>query len=328
MPYNLICTTFIFVFSLPGNGCRFWFGEYVHEQELRNPILQPLSALSPRSQGAKEPPIRATCHSSPFLQLVFFSATMIVAIWRVFFDPSGPIAACLPPTDTYNFCLSSAYFHGVQQSQDKKIATILLRRSLLSSLTQIYKHHNIAELGIYQYKVLTGNGTVLTGSTMIQVLMGKVWDQQDHPNDDVWASWDRRHRAMVTVGKSSWDGEIFRIADPDRTFTLQSTCNIQLLGAYVGEIQHPIWAHVTTLTRVIAGMHKVADSLGILKPSHMDFRDLAEDCNRQLYLLDHYHLRRVDIRYVSPQLRSYVQSKKTVLCSSIGFKQVLRKSQD
>ena len=108
-----------------------------------------------------------------------------ITISRVSFDAWGVIAACLPPTDTYHLCLSSVYFYGVQQSNDKKIATILLRRSLLSSLAQIYKHHNItshAVLGIHQpHKVLTGN-------TMIQVLMGKVWDQQHHPKEDVWAS--------------------------------------------------------------------------------------------------------------------------------------------
>ena len=108
---------------------------------------------------------------------------MIVFISGVSFDAWGVFAAYLPPTDTYHLCLSSAYFHGVQQPDDKKIATILLRRSLFSSLTQIYRHHNIASdagLGIYRHKVLTGN-------TMIKVLMGKVWDQQDLPKEDAWA---------------------------------------------------------------------------------------------------------------------------------------------
>ena len=167
---------------------------------------------------------------------------MIVAISCVSFDAWGVIASCLPPEDTYHLCLSSAYFDGVQQSDDKKIATILLRRSLLSSLAQMYKHHDIAsdaDLGIDRPHM------VLTGNTMIQVMMGKVWDQQDHPKEDVWASCGRRHRTMITMGKSSWDGEVFRIVDPHRTFTLQSTCKIELLDAYVGELQRSMWADIS-----------------------------------------------------------------------------------
>ena len=128
---------------------------------------------------------------------------MIAAISRAPFDAWGVIAACLPPTDAYHYCLSSAYLHGVQQSDDKKIATVLLRKSLLSPLARGYKHHDVAsdaDLGIDRpHRVLTGN-------TMIQVLMGKVWDQQGHPKEVIWASCDPRHRSVITMGKSSWDG--------------------------------------------------------------------------------------------------------------------------
>ena len=102
------------------------------------------------------------------------------------------------------------------------------------------------------------------------------------PRGDGWASCDRRQRTMITMGKSSWDGEGFRIADPRRTFTLQRTCNNELLGSYFGEIEKiqcgTTYALLTPpLTRVIAGLHNVADSLGILGPRHTNFRDLAED---------------------------------------------------
>ena len=238
-------------------------------------------------------------------------------LWPSQAAPGGPDAARaatprllrrLPPTDTYNLCRSSAYLHGVEQPDNKKIATLLLLRSLLCSLARIYKHHDIpsdADQGIYQHKVLTG-------ITMIQVLVGKERDQQTHPTKDVWASWDHRHRTIFEMGKSSCDGEVFRIVNPREKFTLQSRCNVELLDAYIREIQQPMCAEVPTLTRVIAGLHKIADSLGILEPGHVDFQGLAEDCNRQLYLLDHYHLRGVDIEKVSPQVRSYVQIKKTV----------------
>ena len=234
---------------------------------------------------------------------------MMVAISCICFDAWGVLAACLPPTDTYNLCLSSAYFHGVQQSDDKKIATILLRKSLLSSLARVYKHHDIA---LDADLCIDRPHRVLTGNTMIQVLMGKVWDQQDHPKKDVRASWDHRHMTMITMGKSSWDGEVFCIVDPRRTFTLQSTCNVELLDAYIRGTQHLMWADVPTLTRVIAGLHKVADCLDIPDLGHMDFQDLAGDCNRQLYLLDHYNLEGVDIQNMPPQVRSYVQRKQTV----------------
>ena len=129
----------------------------------------------------------------------------------------------------------------MQQSDNKKIATILLRKSLLSSLSRVYKHHNIAwdaDLGIDRpHRVLMGN-------TMIQVLICKVWDQQDHSKEDVWASCDRRQKTMITMGKSSWDGEVFGVVDPHGTFNLQSTCNIELLDAYVGEVQHQFWVDV------------------------------------------------------------------------------------
>ena len=235
---------------------------------------------------------------------------MIAAISRVPFDAWGVIAACLPPTDTYHLCLSSAYFHGGQQSDDKEIATVFLRKTLLSSLARVYKHDDIASdanLGIDRPHM------VLTGNTMIQVLMGKVWDQQDHPKEDVWASCDRRHRTMIIMAKSSWDGEFFHVADPHRTINLQSTCNIELLDAHIGEIQHLMWADVSTPTRVIAGLHKVADILHILNLGYVDFEDLGKDCNRQWYLLDHYNLKGVDIQKVSQQVRSYIQSKPTVL---------------
>ena len=65
----------------------------------------------------------------------------------------------------------------------------------------------------------------------------------------------RHHGTMITMGKASWDGKVFCIADPHRTFTLQSTCKVELLDAYIGEIQHLMWADVSTLTRVIAGLH-------------------------------------------------------------------------
>ena len=118
---------------------------------------------------------------------------------------------------------------------------------------------------------------------------------------------------MITIGKSSEDAEVFPVVDPHRTFNLQSTCNIELLDAYVGEMQHLMWDDVSTPTRVIAGLNKVADILGILNPSYVDFEDLAEDCNRQLYQLDHYNLKGVDIQNMSQQVGSYIQSKPTVL---------------
>ena len=107
--------------------------------------------------------------------------------------------------------------------------------------------------------------------------------------------WDHDYHGQIILG---WQGFLHCPSSPH----IHRAEQVQRRA--LGRVQHLMWAKVSPLTTVITGLHKVADSLGILEPGHIDFQVLAEDCNRQLYLLDHLHLRGVDIQNESPQVRS------------------------
>ena len=116
---------------------------------------------------------------------------------------------------------------------------------------------------------------------MVQVLLGEIWDFQTSPFCNVWSTQDQRNWTIIRMGNSTWNGETFRIVDPARTFARRSKCDMSLLDAYVGELEHAAWQGSSVADRVVAGLFTLAEQrLNMLEPSELDLRDIADDVNR------------------------------------------------
>jgi len=85
------------------------------------------------------------------------------------------------PPGIYSLCLSSKAFQ-MPQPQGLRLATTLLREALKSSLHRILRYHKVPA-GAVAFADLccpaNGPGAVLSGSMMVQVLLGEVWKDSD-----------------------------------------------------------------------------------------------------------------------------------------------------
>ena len=85
------------------------------------------------------------------------------------------------PPGIYSLCLSSKAFQ-VPKPHGTPLATTLLREALKSSLHRVLQYHEVPA-GAVAFADLrcaaNGPGAVLSGSTMVQVLLGEVWKGSD-----------------------------------------------------------------------------------------------------------------------------------------------------
>jgi hypothetical protein len=84
------------------------------------------------------------------------------------------------PPGIYSLCLSTKAFH-VPQPQGPLLATKLLREALNSSLHRVLQHLEVpaAAVGFANLISPNGPGAVVSGSTMVQVVLGEVWKASD-----------------------------------------------------------------------------------------------------------------------------------------------------
>ena len=92
------------------------------------------------------------------------------------------------PPAIYAFCMTSKFFFKRTAENDEFEATRFLREALLASLRRVFAYHRIPESAI-SFAALRGtNGVpaaVVSGSAMIQVVLGEIWDDSDV---DIWCT--------------------------------------------------------------------------------------------------------------------------------------------
>jgi len=86
------------------------------------------------------------------------------------------------PPAVYALCIVSSAFHNRSAQGQAVLATRLLRDALMSSLQRVLTHHKIPLPAVSFASMRSADGTpgaVLSGSTMVQVVLGEVWTGSD-----------------------------------------------------------------------------------------------------------------------------------------------------